>query len=223
MGLSFGSLELARCPQLVAFVAPQRVEVAKDIAPLEMQRDHASIVRTRFSAEERNGGAPGFYAVQAKATMPAVPRARPIVTSSASAAKRILKRPAVKNAPLAVRSRDCRVETRQELAIAGDGVEEHWVVLTRWEQVQTTNPGDRSRRIMTLARQTAQSGRRRTERRQRKRIHPEGTGRRSGDDYATDIESRACEFHFHSAGDGFARRLVRVSTVSSTSKNQARG
>jgi hypothetical protein len=140
-GLVFGSLELARCPQLVAFVAPQRVEVAKDIAPLEMQRDHASVVRTRFREEERNGGAPGFYAVQAKATMPAVPETRQIVTSSGNAAKRTLKRPVVKSAPLASGSETVAVETRQELAIAGDGVEEHWVVLARWEQVQTTNRG----------------------------------------------------------------------------------
>ncbi len=140
-GLVFGSLELARCPQLVAFVAPQRVEVANDIAPLEMQQDHASVVRTRFRAEERNGGAPGFYAVQAKATMPVVPEVKPIATSSASAAKRILKRPALKSAPPASGPETAAIETRQELAIAGDGVEEHWVVLTRWEQVQTTNRG----------------------------------------------------------------------------------
>ena len=140
-GLIFGSFELARCPQLVAFVAPQRVETAKEIAPVEIQQNHASVVRARFRADERNGGAAGFYAVEAKATMPTVPEARPIATSSADSAKRILKRPAVKSAPRTSGSETAAVETRQELAIAGDGVEEHWVVLTRWQQVQTTNRG----------------------------------------------------------------------------------
>jgi len=146
--LVFGSLELARCPQLVAFVSPQRLEAAGEIAPSEIQREHSSAVRARFGAVGERSGAPGFYAVQAKATMPAVHAARPNVTSSANPAKRSLKKSAVESASRTVGSEAVVDGTRQELAVANEGraaagaeVEEHWVVLTRWEQVQTTNRG----------------------------------------------------------------------------------
>jgi hypothetical protein len=59
-GLLFGSVELARCPQVVAFIA-----MPKPVAKLEPKPDSSSMLATKATEV-----APGFRAIPAKAIMP---------------------------------------------------------------------------------------------------------------------------------------------------------
>jgi beta-lactamase regulating signal transducer with metallopeptidase domain len=65
-GLVAGSVELVRCPQLVAFVPSQKIDVAsvakQDVVPVSAQGDAVFI--------DKHYLAPGYHAVKAKALMP---------------------------------------------------------------------------------------------------------------------------------------------------------
>jgi beta-lactamase regulating signal transducer with metallopeptidase domain len=124
-----GSVEMARCPQLVAFVPEQ-----KSMAMTPARQQEMATMLARENAEAKISLPAGFHAVQAKAVVPTFGRAstmsapRHEVRKSAAAVKTIAK------------------EDAQQIAkadVAGDRVnpsgEQQWVVLAAWEEVQTVS------------------------------------------------------------------------------------
>jgi beta-lactamase regulating signal transducer with metallopeptidase domain len=122
-----GSVEMSRCPQLVAFV------VKKNSVPMTADRQRAvAAMLARENAEAKMALPAGFRAVQAKAVMPEMNR-----TGSAKAARH-----ASRKSPTPVGSDG--VQNPRQIAkadVMGDRVNptanEQWVVLAAWEEVQT--------------------------------------------------------------------------------------
>jgi beta-lactamase regulating signal transducer with metallopeptidase domain len=145
-GLVFGSVELAQSPQLIAFVPAQRVETAQAVAPRGMQSEDGGLVRANFGAAHESGRRSGFYALQTAAVIPAVQGGKP--DSNRVAAQRTPRKPPAEGASSTVALEAAPVAVRLQLAKAGaaraltdGGTEQQWVVLTQWEQVQTTSRG----------------------------------------------------------------------------------
>lgn len=143
-GLVFGSIKLAQYPQLVAFVPPQRVETAQAIAPRRMQSEDARLVRADFGATREDKRHSGFYALQTAAVIPAVQSRKPC--SHRIAAQQTPRKPAAKDASKIVALETRSVAAAQKSTKAGSrgttadsGDAQQWVVLTQWEQVQTTS------------------------------------------------------------------------------------
>jgi beta-lactamase regulating signal transducer with metallopeptidase domain len=68
-GLLFGSVELARSPQIVAFVAAPKAD-AQALAVAPVLADPSSTTRTQNTSEKLTGAAGGFHAVETKAILP---------------------------------------------------------------------------------------------------------------------------------------------------------
>jgi hypothetical protein len=123
-----GSVEMARAPQLVAFVTEQK---SLAMTPARQQEMAAMLARENVEAKLRLPA--GFHALQAKAVLPEVERASVTNTSKhhaqKSAAAAAMKTVENEHAQLA------RVD------VAGDRVnpepEQQWVVLSAWEEVRT--------------------------------------------------------------------------------------
>ncbi|MGA8741241.1 MAG: M56 family metallopeptidase [Terracidiphilus sp.] len=122
-----GSIEMARCPQLVAFV-PEQNSLA--MTP-ERQREMTAML-ARENAEAKASLPAGFHAVQAKAVIP---------PTGPGVAKHLAQK---SEAPIAVKT--VAKEDAQQIAkssIVGDRVnqsgEQQWVVLAAWEDVQTVS------------------------------------------------------------------------------------
>jgi len=123
-----GSVEMARCPQLVAFVQEQKgpaMTAAK-------QREMAAML-ARENAEAKMTLPPGFHAATAKAVMPGVSHTCPAKTSHTA-----------RKSSAAVSTH--ATEKARQIAKAdeaGDrvnpGPEQQWVVLAAWEEVQTVS------------------------------------------------------------------------------------
>jgi beta-lactamase regulating signal transducer with metallopeptidase domain len=123
-----GSVEMARCPQLVAFV-PEQKSLAMTAAK---QREMAAML-ARENAEAKMTLPPGFHAATAKAVMPGVSHTCPAKTSHAA-----------RKSSAAVSTH--ATEKARQIAkadVAGDrvnpGPEQQWVVLAAWEEVQTVS------------------------------------------------------------------------------------
>jgi beta-lactamase regulating signal transducer with metallopeptidase domain len=124
-----GSVEMARCPQLVAFV-PQQKSMA--MTP-ERQREMAAIL-ARENAEAKVSLPSGFRAVPAREVMPEMSR-----TSLGKPARHDAR----KNSGAVNLG---ATESARQIAkadAAGDrvnpGPEQQWVVLAAWEEVQTVS------------------------------------------------------------------------------------
>jgi hypothetical protein len=111
------TVEMARCPQLVAFVPEQRA-----LAMTSARQQVMAAMLARENAESKIMLPPGYHAVQAKEVMPAKRDARGSTTV-----------PGMKAA---------RAGTQQSAKAdaSGDpvntGAEQQWVVLAAWEEVQ---------------------------------------------------------------------------------------
>jgi beta-lactamase regulating signal transducer with metallopeptidase domain len=146
-GLVFGSVELARCPQLVAFVPAHQAQVAQ--AHAQFQAPHlvrAAYVPVRKSSAVRASS--GFRAENVKALLPT---GRPVSQAS-------LRRPAtgakeLKTSFTQVASSAPSNAPKEEMLKAEMPSQEtntpqvkqpraqQWVVLTAWEQVQISSRG----------------------------------------------------------------------------------
>jgi hypothetical protein len=124
-----GSVEMARCPQLVAFVRQQN---SSPMTPARQQEFTAVLAREK--AESRMALPPDFHAISAKAVMPPPKRSTQKNTFKFDAGKA---------------SRDARVKSPASTAEqarcneSGDRVNgdsnQQWVVLAAWEEVQTVS------------------------------------------------------------------------------------
>jgi beta-lactamase regulating signal transducer with metallopeptidase domain len=115
-----GSVEMARCPQLIAFV-PKPNELA--MTPVRQQQLAALLARE--NAESKVALLQGYRAVQAKAVVPMTQRA----PRHASA------RPALKAKAPAAAEQFARADQQGDRVMTTDG--RQWVVLAAWEEVQT--------------------------------------------------------------------------------------
>ena len=123
-----GSVEMARAPQLVAFVPVQ-----KSLAMTPARQQEMAAMLARENAEAKLRLPAGFHAVQAKAVVPELERSSVVKTP---------RHHAQKSAP-AVAMKTVENENAQlaRVDVAGDRVdaepEQQWVVLSAWEEVRT--------------------------------------------------------------------------------------
>jgi hypothetical protein len=123
-----GSVEMAKCPQLVAFVPEQ-----KSLAMTPARQREMAAMLARENADAKMSLPAGFHAVQAKAVMP---EAHPVAAMNAQ------RHGSVKCAA----TKAVAKQNSQQIAMAeatGDrvnpGAEQQWVVLAAWEEVQTVS------------------------------------------------------------------------------------
>jgi beta-lactamase regulating signal transducer with metallopeptidase domain len=132
-GLVGAAVELAKCPQLVAFVPPQNAVKARAIKPALRQVDAEQKTASGFDTGDRVRVAPGYYAMEAKAVMPEGRRP----TSSSLVRPQRPNRKASAATEIKLASAPPRVAEKSNLS-KQEGVEQ-WVVFTAWEQVQSEN------------------------------------------------------------------------------------
>lgn len=139
-----GSVEMARCPQLVAFV-PEQKSLAMTPA---RQREMAALL-AQENAEAKMTLPPGFRAVPAKAVMPVMRR-----KAAHHDARKI-------SATANLHATDVEREIAKA-DVAGDhvnrGPEQQWVVLAAWEEVQTVSRTSSSNASDYEANAVAQNG-----------------------------------------------------------------
>jgi hypothetical protein len=123
-----GSVEMARCPQLVAFVPEQ-----KSLAMTPQRQREMAAMLARENAEAKLTLPPGVRAVPAKAVMPEM--TTPV---------KGVHHPARKSAAPVSTNATERARLIAKADVAGDRVnqipEQQWVVLAAWEEVQTIRP-----------------------------------------------------------------------------------
>jgi bla regulator protein blaR1 len=125
-----GSVEMARAPQLVAFVTEQ-----KSLAMTPARQQEMAAMLTRENAEAKLRLPAGFHAVQAKAVLPEVEPANVVNTGKHHAQKNV--------AAVAVKAVEREDTKIARVDMAGDRVnadpEQQWVVLSAWEEVRTVS------------------------------------------------------------------------------------
>lgn len=123
-----GSVEMARCPQLVAFVPEQ-----KNLAMTPARQREMSAMLARENAEAKMTLPPGFRTETAKAVMPEINRTLPVKPANHAARKS----PAVNTHAME------SARQIEKADAAGDrvnaGAEQQWVVLAAWEEVRTVS------------------------------------------------------------------------------------
>ncbi len=123
-----GSVEMARAPQLVAFVTEQ-----KSLAMTPARQQEMAAMLARENAEAKLSLPAGFQAVRAKAVVREVERAN-AVNPPRHRAEKI-------PAALAVKTVERDDSKFARVDVDGDGVnaapEQQWVVLSAWEEVRT--------------------------------------------------------------------------------------
>jgi beta-lactamase regulating signal transducer with metallopeptidase domain len=139
-GLIFGSVELARCPQLVAFV-PARTPATAQLAQSAPRRMSAAGHEVRASWKQPNPERFGRgYMVEARATLPVqTSHVLTLNATSSAAARKLASQPsprlAAGNTPRQVL---LKAETPDQSAQPG------WIVLTTWEEVAVAGNQDAS-------------------------------------------------------------------------------
>ena len=125
-----GSVEMARAPQLVAFVTEQ-----KSLAMTPARQQEMAAMLARENAEAKLRLPAGFHAVQAKAVLPEVEPANVVNTGKHHAQKNV--------AAVAVKAVEREDTKIARVDTAGDRVnadpEQQWVVLSAWEEVRTVS------------------------------------------------------------------------------------
>jgi beta-lactamase regulating signal transducer with metallopeptidase domain len=134
-GIFAATVELARCPQLVAFVAP-----AHRTASLDTEAS-AQLGDAVYPSDPRSAQLPrGLYAVQAKAIMPATPFAKPLASRAPLSRSFAVGEPRACSSEPGVRAHN--VSGRLALKHAPQALEapQQLIVFTAWEQVETSIP-----------------------------------------------------------------------------------
>jgi beta-lactamase regulating signal transducer with metallopeptidase domain len=151
-GLLFGSVELARCPQVVAFVAAQKPD-AQTASSAQTQAEPANVARAsdvpaRELTLER--GATPFRAIQTKAFLPARrSTAAPLVPALT---RRVAAQPS-SAAEREIASRETNAEAPRQVLLKAETAastssplgEQQYIVFAAWEEVRTTS--SRSTRV----------------------------------------------------------------------------
>lgn len=145
-GLVLGSMELARCPQLVAFVPAEQAQVAQ--AHAQFQAPH--LVKAAFVPVHRSRvlrASSGFRAENVKAILPT---GRPVSQASLrhpatgprelnTSFTQLASSAARPNAPKAEMLKAEMPAEKPSASQAKQPQAQQWIVLTTWEQVQTSS------------------------------------------------------------------------------------
>ncbi len=131
--LLFGSLEVARCPQLVTFVPAHNTEIAQTIASAQAPAKPVQLVNAAYtSVRSASASANGFRASQTRLRIAG--NAQPHATlASYAAANRVSA-----SLPLASGSPPHRMNVAIADSPSASTDAQQWIVLTTWQQVQTT-------------------------------------------------------------------------------------
>ena len=129
-GLVAGSVELARCPQLVTFASPL---ASQPLAQIISPDSRSHLVQTSFSTDRKNATS-SFHPVLATFKSP-LPLRQSNLLPAHTVTKRTFKAPQTKGLratpPLAVAQ---NVTFRAEDQQPDSSTQESWLVLTTWEQ-----------------------------------------------------------------------------------------
>jgi beta-lactamase regulating signal transducer with metallopeptidase domain len=126
-GLMAVSVGLARSPQIVAFVPAQSIALAGNHTPVAAGSDAVDAV---YRPEAAHVGTTGFQAVEAKAVMPlAVHFAQGAETAT------VESRPVKTHAPVA----HAQQVSAKRLPQTKPAAQQQWIVLTSWEQIDTSS------------------------------------------------------------------------------------
>ncbi|MFZ0745716.1 MAG: M56 family metallopeptidase [Terracidiphilus sp.] len=145
-GLAFGSVELARCPQFIAFVPNQNAEASNALEAARPQTDLPRLLNTAHEPVRQPAFAHTvrkFHAVNVKAFLPERRNAE-AVPFPASLRQAMPKR-ATGAGELNNSTRLAYHSPKQEMLKAElpssqqAPPQQEWIVLTTWEQVQTSN------------------------------------------------------------------------------------
>jgi hypothetical protein len=149
-GLLFGSVELARCPQIVAFVTVRKPDVQTlALAPANTRTVLADRASFAANASPRlTGAATEFRAIETKAILPASRGVRaPLVSASPRRATGPSAQPAqpAGAAEIEIASREANAAPRAEMTIAQlpasqatQATPPEYVVFTAWEVTRTS-------------------------------------------------------------------------------------
>jgi beta-lactamase regulating signal transducer with metallopeptidase domain len=149
-GLLFGSVELARCPQIVAFVTAQKPDVQTlALAPANTRTVLADRASFAANASPRlTGAATEFRAIETKAILPGSRGVRaPLVSASPRRATGLSAPPAqpAGAAEIEIASREANAAPRAELTIARlpasqatQATQPEYLVFTAWEVTRTS-------------------------------------------------------------------------------------
>jgi beta-lactamase regulating signal transducer with metallopeptidase domain len=152
-GLVLGSVELSRCPQLIAFTAPRTVETAYAQSHVDFRNGMPQMVNTAYNPATGRAGAERSFAtprmIDVKATMPGAAAVAGTVRTAAPRRAPLLRAATERSAPKLV-----RFFAQPEPEMAGMGQvtkddsaqEQSWIVLTTWEGVESVDPASGSGR-----------------------------------------------------------------------------
>ena len=124
--LAAGTVEMARCPQLVVFV-PEH----KTVAMTPARQEQLQAMLAQEDAESKIALPPGYKAVQAKATVPA------IQAPSRSPRPVNAKTKAIKNSAPGMAFQTAKSQAGGDRVISD--ADQQWVVLAAWEEVHTVS------------------------------------------------------------------------------------
>ncbi|HEV2486024.1 MAG TPA: M56 family metallopeptidase [Terracidiphilus sp.] len=150
-GLLFGSIELARCPQLIAFVPARNqdrhVDAVNQTAPAHLQVVSARLINAAYVPVRSAGlahSASAFHATKVEAMLPASGDAhlagdqtsikRNVSKSGVQAESKVSFTESNSHSPHPVL---LKAELSSSRAVPAQ--EQQWIVLTTWEQVQTSS------------------------------------------------------------------------------------
>jgi hypothetical protein len=123
-----GSIEMARCPQLVEFVPAQ-----KSLAMTPARQREMAAMLARENAEAKISLPAGFHAVQAKAVMAETPLVTALNTPRHESAKSAAAKPIAERTSQQVAKAEATGDRMNPRAA------QQWVVLAAWEEVQTVS------------------------------------------------------------------------------------
>jgi beta-lactamase regulating signal transducer with metallopeptidase domain len=128
------TVELARCPQLVAFVAPAHATANPNIDA------SAQLGDTVYPSDPRSAKLPrGLYAVQAEAIMPAAPFTKPLASRAPLLRPSAVGEPRGLSTEPGVHARTARASAVKHTPEAAEAPQQ-LIVFTAWEQVETSAP-----------------------------------------------------------------------------------
>ena len=123
------TVEMARAPELVAFVPEQAA-----LAMTPAQQQQTAKLLAQESADSKMMLAPGYRAVSAKATLPEIRQAGATKTAKHAGSKTAVQ-PMKTGAELPLQV--AKADTTGDRANAGTG--QQWIVLSAWEEVRTVS------------------------------------------------------------------------------------
>jgi hypothetical protein len=140
--LLVGSVELARCPQLVAFVPARRVQAAPALNGPYAPTDFAAVDGRNAMMKLASIKSSSAMNRKLKAVAVSASMRRPKMTQNAAQDLKAVSNEPAKHSPRAVMLKAEMPNTRGHEEQARNQEQDavpQWIVLTAWEQVQTSN------------------------------------------------------------------------------------